>query len=92
MAEIRKHNPASGSIGDLVRAAVGGGPRPVEVGSQSVSGDPYEPADHPETAPMTKPRAYDLITTGVSWTPVPLSNLPTVPKHRPHDEDGEDED
>ncbi|SER89197.1 hypothetical protein SAMN05443377_11655 [Propionibacterium cyclohexanicum] len=41
MAEIRKHTPRSTAIGDQVRAAIGGVPRPNQPGGKPVAPDPF---------------------------------------------------
>lgn len=52
MAEIRKHRPRTSAIGDVVRATVDAGPRPVTPGE-----DPFFVEDEPSAAAGPAPGA-----------------------------------
>jgi hypothetical protein len=85
MAEIRKHSPVAGALGDLVRASIGAGPRPFEPGRPAASPDPF---DRPDQPTPTRPSVTTVTTTPVAtWTAVSLDQLPTVPKKTASRED-----
>lgn len=76
MAEIRKHRPKTSAIGDLVRAQVDAGPRPVDPGEVDLptldpffaEDEPTEPAEGTETEEPVGLSDAAVITTGEWFT------------------------
>lgn len=93
MAEIRKHNPAAGALGDLVRAAIGGTPRPAEPGSVTAGADPFDTANAPRHEPVIATvTATGATSISLGWTAVRLDQLPTVPKRTESDDESDEDD
>lgn len=72
MAEIRKHNPKTSSIGDLVRAAAGETIRPVTPGEPNQAPtqrpDSFDPFDDGEQQASQQPQSFTVTSgTAGSW-------------------------
>lgn len=105
MAETRKHNPRTSSIGERVREAIGGMPRmdPVDGAEPGVGDDPFVSAPEPgEEEPRIVEAAagplggYTLLAGEqpglVTVSPDQLSRLATVIRTTEAAGDDEDED